>query len=134
MDIGNHAAGGLVISYAIEETFSIKSLTIKWVIRVICFISGIAPDVIGFLEKIYYNDFALWNWYHQAHVEWMVPRILPPYLLHVWLDSFVHADNRWWIWGEGMLLYLFSWMVLLIILFFFFKKIYKEFSYLPEKE
>ena len=87
-----------------------------WPIMIILGFFGALPDLIGWLEKIYYKDHSRWNWYLWAHNYPWYLSLVPTYTLHLLLDSFTHDEgSRWWIPGEGLHYEIISWLILITL-------------------
>lgn len=62
---------------------------------------GIFPDLLGYAEKVIYQDFTLWNWYLFIHQEAWYTWIIPPIGVHVFLDWLTHNPNPPYGWYEN---------------------------------
>lgn len=127
MDTLNHATTGFLLGYIPTQNY---------VVGGVCAVVGILPDVVADLHSLgkpKWTEFSKW-WYDSAHSYklWYL-NILPPALLHIFLDRFCHGegkrwyavDNNWhyfnpfkWfrerVWMETL-----SWLILLILTWLF---------------
>jgi hypothetical protein len=116
MDTLMHAVHGGLMMAAISDN--------PWYIFLSAII-GALPDLIGEAERIYKKDNSLWNWYNIAHAQPGYYGVLsylkftPPYMLHIWLDSFTHTEgkNRWWVKNEGLSYEISAWLFTILLLF-----------------
>lgn len=120
MDTVQHVAHGFIIS-AITEKIACHfeaGITLVAILYFANIFASLLPDLAGWLEKVHYNDKSRWNWYKSLHRidfnNFLV--FIPGGLLHIWLDSFCHADGkRWWIWNERLWLEILGWIVTLVV-------------------
>jgi hypothetical protein len=83
-------------------------------IIIICIILGMLPDIIGWAEKIIYNNPYAWEWYGKIHRDWWWLWWIPPIGLHVLLDRFTHGiGKRWWVLKERLWMEVLVWIVML---------------------
>jgi hypothetical protein len=108
LDTINHAAWGYAIAKGTEVLIGFDNAPFEIGVAVI----GTLPDVIGYAGNVVKGNY---EWYNKAHKDWKWLRWLPPYGLHIWLDSFTHGPGkRWWverIWAEIL-----SWIIVITII------------------
>lgn len=115
MDTVMHAIHGALMMMALSDN--------PWYIIISAFV-GAFPDIMGEAEKIFKKDRKKWGWYKIAHAPpgyygWLsYLKFTPPYMLHIWLDSFTHTEgkNRWWIKGEGLSYEIWAWVITLLLI------------------
>lgn len=95
-------------------------------------IEGIAPDLMGALEKLIKSDKPFlkrlsdqryWKWYEKSHLLpsellhiFALAYTFPAIGLHIYLDSFTHSEGkRWWVWNERLWLEILLWAITLIL-------------------
>ena len=90
MDSLNHATAGFLMGYIPTQNIYIGG---------VCAVIGMLPDIVADLHSLgkdKWTEFSKW-WYESAHSYklWYL-NILPPALLHIFLDSFCHGKNKTW--------------------------------------
>lgn len=89
MDTVNHATQGFLLGYISTGSFLIGG---------VCAVIGTLPDVVADLDSLgeeEWTDFSKW-WYDTSHtfqMKWL--NWLPPFYLHIFMDSFCHV-KPWW--------------------------------------
>ena len=109
MDTLNHGVAGYLI---------FKTVGLPEPVSIVHGVISMMPDIIGFIEKIYYWDSQRWNWYSKVHqLKWM--RVIFGWGLHIFLDKYTHGEGkRWWKWNERLWVEVLSWLVLIIFWIF----------------
>ena len=109
-----HAVHGALMMAAISDN--------PWYI-LISAIVGAFPDLMGEAERLWKGDRSLWNWYVIAHAppgyyHWLsFLKFSPPYMLHIWLDSFTHGEGKsWWKLDERLHWEIIAWMITLFLI------------------
>lgn len=122
MDTVQHTAHGILISeITIKICTAVNTEVDMFFLSVLYFINVVAsflPDLIGWLEKLYYKNNSKWNWYKKVHTisETNFLIYIPGSLLHIILDTFVHGDGkRWWVWNERLWVEILGWLLTILV-------------------
>lgn len=125
MDIVQHGAHGFLMAKAFEYFSGIDaSLSLE----ISSAVAGALPDLIGvagqLIERNSDDPWRLYNLAHKGYVGefflrrvwlyWL--RLMPPYFLHIWLDTLCHdPGKRWWVWKERMWMEIVGWIISIIL-------------------
>jgi hypothetical protein len=63
----NHGINSSLVYIFILKLFSFSNIVVLSILGTLGFILGIAPDIIGYIEKIVKKDKTVWNWYLECH-------------------------------------------------------------------
>lgn len=113
MDIISHGAHGFILAKVLTV---IAGVAYTWPIAILFVFLGMAPDIIGWLEKVKVRFFpkegqqyittdnSNWSWYLWAHDTYnMWFSMAWPWTVHICLDALTHEKGkRWWVKGERL--------------------------------
>ena len=82
------------------------------------FVSGTLPDISYLWDWNKNGTKITHEYYHMTHVyitRWYAHIWCPliwSYNFHVWIDSKLHGRFRWWVWNEGLWVYVLLWVLI----------------------